>query len=156
MDSTTPARASNDGSLSGGDQGRTTGMPLGARRLVLVGGLCIPVGLLAGPYLFGVQLLAVAGVVAVSIALSYGLGPAWFTRWPRLAAAAGGAWIAATISYWLTVVAAADAPDLALAPEVSSVLFFTGVAAFTVMAAAVLAGTVARVRSRRISVETAA
>ncbi len=36
-------------------------MPIGARRLVLIGGLCIPVGLVAGPYLFGLQLVAVAG-----------------------------------------------------------------------------------------------
>lgn len=153
MDTTTPARASNDGSLSGGDQGKTTGMPLGARRLVLIGGLCIPVGLVAGPYLFGIQLLAVAGVVAVSVALSHGIGPAWFTRWPRLTAAAGGAWIAATIGYWLTIMAAADAS--APAPEMSSVLFYTGVAAFIVMAAAVVAGTVARFRSRRLPANAA-
>lgn len=123
------------------------GMPLGARRLVLVGGLCIPVGLVAGPYLFGLQLLAVAGVAAVSVALSYGTGRAWFTLWPRVTAGAGVSWIAATVGYWLTVVSAADAS--VPVPEVSSVLFYAGVAAFVLMAAAVLAGTAARIRSRR-------
>ncbi|MFY9633442.1 MAG: hypothetical protein WAL27_01840 [Cellulosimicrobium cellulans] len=154
MDTTPPAQATNEGPLPARDKGKTTGMPLGARRLVLIGGLSIPVGLVAGPYLFGIQLIAVAGVVAVSVALSHGIGPAWFTRWPRLTAAAGGAWIAATIGYWLTIMAAADAS--APAPEMSSVLFYTGVAAFTVMAAAVLAGTLARFRSRRLSSDASA
>lgn len=154
MDTTTPAQATNDGLLPVGGKGSTAGMPLGARRLVLIGGLCIPVGLVGGPYLFGIQLLAVAGVVAVSIALSYGMGPAWFTRWPRLTAAAGGAWIAATIGYWLTIMAAADAS--APAPEMSSVLFYTGAAAFVLMAAAALAGTVARFRFRRLPAGTTA
>ncbi|MCO4254509.1 hypothetical protein [Pseudarthrobacter cellobiosi] len=149
-----PDKATNDGPLPGGDQGRTAGMPLGARRLVLIGGLCIPVGLVAGPYLFGIQLIAVAGVVAISVALSYGIGRAWFTRWPRLTAAAGGAWMAATIGYWLTIMAAADAS--APVPEVSSVLFSTGVAAVIMMAAAVLAGTIARFRSRRLPAGAAA
>ncbi|MEE2523833.1 hypothetical protein V1639_14665 [Pseudarthrobacter sp. J75] len=123
-------------------------MPLGARRLVLIGGLAIAVGLVAGPFLFGLQLIAVAGMVAVSVALSHGTGTSWFTRWPRMTTAAGGAWIAATVSYWLTIKAAADAA--APVSEASSVLFYIGVAAFVVMAIAVLAGTVARFRSRKL------
>nr|WP_246223361.1 hypothetical protein [Pseudarthrobacter psychrotolerans] len=138
----TAASQQGDGTAS-----PTAGMPLGARRLVLVGGLCIPVGLLAGSYLFGLQLLAVAGVVAISVALSYGTGRTWFALWPRVTAGAGAAWIVATIAYWLTVVSAADVS--APVPEVSSVLLSAGVVAFMVMAAAVLAGTVARFRSHR-------
>lgn len=144
MSAKNPAVASQPGS----DPGRTSGMPLGARRLVLIGGLAIPVGLVAGPFLFGLQLIAVAGIVTVSVALSYGKDTSWFTGWPRLTAAAGGAWIAATVGYWMTIRAAADAA--APVAEASSVLFSTGVAAFVAMAVTVLAGTVARFRSRKL------
>lgn len=128
-------------------------MPLGARRLVLIGGLCIPIGLVAGPFLFGIQIIAVAGIVAVSVALSHGNGKAWFTRWPRLTTAAGVAWIAATIAYWLTIMVAADA--VVPVSKASSVFFSVGIAAFAMMAAAVLASTVARVKSGRLQAASA-
>lgn len=144
MNISTPATASQPGN----DPVRPSGMPLGARRLLLVGGLSIPTGLLAGPYLFGIQLLSIAGVVAVSVAFSYHIGRPWFRLWPRLTAAAGAVWIAATIGYWVTIVTAADSS--APAPEASPALFNIGVVAFVAMALIVLAGTVARFRSRRL------
>ncbi|WP_251043113.1 hypothetical protein [Arthrobacter sp. ISL-69] len=127
---------------------RTAGMPLGARRLALIGGLCIPVGLVAGPYLLGLQLVAVAGAVAVAIALSYRLGERWFSPWSWLTAAAGALWIAATLGYWATIVAAAEA-SAALAAW-STVLFNVGVGAMVLMAAGALAGATARYRSGRL------
>lgn len=148
MNAATPAQSPAAAPEPGGATGRPQGMPLGARRLVLIGGLSIPIGLVAGPFLFGIQIIAVAGVAAVSVALSHGIGTAWFTRWPRLTAAAGAAWVAATTAYWLTIMAAAEAA--VPASEASTVLFYIGVAAFTLMAAAVLAGTVARFKSRRL------
>jgi len=123
------------------------GMPLGARRLVLIGGLCIPAGLVAGPYLFGLQLLAVAGAVAVAIALSYRQGEQWFSPWSWLTAAAGTVWIAATIGYWATIAAAAEAA--AALSAWSAVLFYVGVGAVVLMAVGALGGVVARYRSRR-------
>lgn len=124
-------------------------MPLAARRLVLIGGLAIPVGLVAGPYLFGIQLLAVAGVVVIAVALSYRRRTAWFSRWSWLTACAGLAWTGMTTAYWLTIVAAADAS--APAPPASSALFSLGVAACVLMAAAVLAAAVVRYTDRRRS-----
>jgi hypothetical protein len=127
----------------------TAGMPLGARRLVLIGGLCIPVGLIAGPYLFGLQAVAVAGAVAVAIALSYRLGEQWFSPWSWLTAAAGALWMASTIAYWATIVTAAEAS--AVLSAWSAVLFNVGVGAVVLMAAGALGGTVARYRSGRLS-----
>ncbi|WP_455836956.1 hypothetical protein [Pseudarthrobacter siccitolerans] len=115
--------------------------------------MCIPIGLVAGPFFFGIQIIAVAGIVAVSVALSHGNGKAWFALWPRLTTVAGVAWIAATIAYWLSIMAAADAA--VPASEASSVLFSIGVGAFAVMAVAVLAGTVARFRSRKLQAANA-
>ena len=149
MDKTMSDKTTNDGLGPGGDQRGTAGMPLGARRLVLIGGLGVPVGLVAGPYLFGIQLLAVAGVVAICVALSYRPGGAWFSGWSWLTICAGLAWTGFTVAYWLTVIAAADAS--APVPSVSSVLFYAGVAACMLMVGAVLAAAVSRYRERRRS-----
>lgn len=122
-------------------------MPLGARRLVLVGGLCVPVGLVAGPYLFGLQLLAVAGVVAVAVALSYRRGPAWFSRWSWLAAGGGALWVLATVAYWLSIVAAVDGSS---APsDLPTVLFNLGLVALAIMACGTITGWISRVLSDR-------
>ncbi|MDZ4351703.1 MAG: hypothetical protein U1B81_03645 [Arthrobacter sp.] len=133
--------------------GPVAGMPLGARRLVLIGGLCVPVGLVAGPYLLGLQLLAVGGVVAVAVALSYGPGRAWFWRWSWITAAAGALWMAATIAYWGTIVAAADAS--APLSGWSPVLFNIGAGGLVLMAAATAGGALARYRSRRAAAAAA-
>lgn len=107
----------------------------------------MPVGLVAGSYLFGLQLVAVAGVVAVAIALSYRRGQAWFSPWSWLTAGAGAVWEAATISYWLSIMAAADGS--ASPSGLSSVLFYLGVAALVLMAAGTIAGCVSRFLSGR-------
>lgn len=147
MDKTMSDKTTNDGPGSVGDQRGTAGMPLGARRLVLMGGLGVPVGLVAGPYLFGIQLLAVAGVVAICVALSYRRGTVWFSGWSWLTACAGLVWTGFTVAYWLTVITAADAS--APVPAVSSVLFYAGFATCVLMAGAVLAAAVSRYRERR-------
>lgn len=129
------------------------GMPLGARRLVLIGGLSIPVGLVAGPYLLGLQLVAIGGAVAVAVALSYSPGRAWFSRWSWLTAAAGSVWMAATVAYWGTIVAAADAsgPLSGWSP----VLFNVGAGGLVIMAAATAGAAFARYRSRRTAAAAA-
>ena len=97
-------------------QDKPGAMPLGARRLFMIGGLCVPVGLVAGPYLLGAQLLAVAGVILVAVALSYRVGSPWFSRLSWVAGAAGALWLAFTAAYWGVIIAAADssAPPLGL------------------------------------------
>ncbi|MET4901643.1 hypothetical protein PV760_13305 [Paenarthrobacter sp. CC6] len=128
-------------------------MPLGARRLVLIGGLCIPVGLVAGPYLFGLQLVAVAGVVAVAIALSYRRGQSWFSRWSWLATAGGALWVIATVAYWLSIMAAVDGSSSP--SSLPTVLFYSGLAALAVMAFGTIAGWTLRSLSDRRSVAAA-
>lgn len=127
--------------------GRSGQMPLGARRLLLIGGLAILGGLLTAPYLFGLQLLAVGGAVTVAVGLAYKPGTAWFAGWARLTAAAGGLWAASTIAYWATVVGAAETS--AQLSDWSPALRTTGAAFFVIMAAAVAAATLARFRLRR-------
>lgn len=97
----------------------------------MIGGLCVPAGLIAGPFVLGGQLLAIAGVVMVAAALSYsGEGP-WFSRWSWISAAAGVLWLAATTAYWGSVIAAADAA--AQAPAFALSLFAAGLACFGAM-----------------------
>ncbi|MET3952634.1 hypothetical protein [Arthrobacter sp. UYEF36] len=129
-------------------QDRPGAMPLGARRLFMIGGLCVPVGLVAGPYLLGAQLLAVAGVILVAVALSYRSGVRWFARLSWVASAAGALWLAGTAAYWGAIIVAADSsvPPPGFAPA----LFTAGVVSFVVMAgAAVTAMALRMVRSRR-------
>jgi hypothetical protein len=120
-------------------------MPLGVRRLLMVGGLCVPVGLLGGSYLLGFQILALAGVTLVAIALSYRVGGTWFWLLSWVTAAAGALWMAFTAAYWMAIIAAADAS--APLPEHATALFNAGTASVAVMAAA--AGTAALMRMIR-------
>jgi hypothetical protein len=123
-------------------------MPLGARRLLMIGGLCVPVGLVAGPLVLGAQLLAVAGVVMAAAALSYRVDGRWFSRWSWLVTAAGALWLAATAAYWGSIIVAADSS--APAPGLAPALFIAGTACFAVMAATALTAMTLRVvRSRR-------
>lgn len=119
-----------------------TKMPLGARRLLLIGGFCVPLGLLATPYMFGAQLLLVAGIAVVAVALAHQDGQHWFARWSRLATIAGAVWLASTGFYWLAIISAADSS----APPTSlpTILFAVGVGAFAVMAAGTIGGCVSR------------
>lgn len=125
-----------------------TKMPLGARRLMFIGGFCIPVGLIATAYIFGAQLLLVAGIVAVAVALSYQDGQRWFAGWSWLVALAGAAWLVATGAYWLAIISAVEAsgpPTL-----LPTILFAVGVGAFVVMALGTLCGCISRyLRNRR-------
>jgi hypothetical protein len=127
--------------------GTSAGMPLGARRLLLIGGLCVPVGLVAGPYVLGAQLLAVAGVIMVAVALSYRRDGRWFSRWSWLVTATGVFWLAATAAYWGSIIVAADAstPSPAFAPA----LFNAGLACFGIMALAALAAMMLRMIDAR-------
>jgi hypothetical protein len=116
----------------------------------MIGGLCVPVGLVAGPYILGGQLLAVAGVVMVAAALSYSGENPWFGRWPRIVATAGALWLAATAAYWGSVIAAVDAA--APSPAFAPVLFTVGLVCVGAMAVATVVGMglrSVRARSRR-------
>lgn len=129
-------------------QDKPGAMPLGARRLFMIGGLCLPVGLVAGPYLLGAQLLAVAGVILVAVALTYGVGVRWFSRLSWVAGAAGALWLVCTAAYWGAVIAAADSS--VPPPGFASALFAAGVVSFVAMAgAAVTAMALRMVHSRR-------
>ena len=118
------------------------GMPLGARRLFMIGGLCVPVGLVGGSYLFGAQLLAVAGVVMIAVALSYRVSGSWFWPLSWATAAAGGLWFVFVAAYYLAIITAADAS--APLPGYAPVLFTAGVACVAVMAAAAVAAVAVR------------
>lgn len=123
-------------------QDKPGAMPLGARRLFMVGGLCVPVGLVGGPYVLGAQLLAVAGVIMVAVSLTYRVKLRWFSRLSWVASAAGALWLAATAAYWGAIVAAADSsvPPPGFTPG----LFAAGVVSFAVMAGAAVAAMVLR------------
>lgn len=130
-------------------QDKPGAMPLGARRLFMIGGLCVPVGLVAGPYLLGAQLLAVAGVILVAVALTYRVGVRWFSRLSWVAGTAGTFWLAGTAAYWGAVIAAADSS--VPPPGFASVLFTAGVVSFVVMAGASVTAMVLRMVSSRRS-----
>jgi hypothetical protein len=122
-------------------------MPLGARRLLLMGGLSVPVGLVAGPYILGGQLLAIAGLIMIAAALSYSGENPWFSRWSWIVTAAGVLWMAATAAYWGSVIVAADAA--AQAPAFAPALFTAGLVCFGAMAVAtVVAMSLRAVRAR--------
>lgn len=127
-------------------------MPLGARRLLMIGGLCVPVGLVAGPYLLLAQLLAPAGVAMVAVALSYRAQTPWFSRWSWTVTAAGVFWVAATAAYYVSIMIAADASTPL--PGSAQTLYNAGTVFFAVMAAAALVAMVLRmIRARRTSRE---
>ncbi|MGY4544027.1 hypothetical protein ACVWY0_003970 [Arthrobacter sp. UYNi723] len=129
-------------------------MPLGARQLLMIGGLCVPVGLVAGPYLLLAQLLAPAGVAMVAVALSYRAQQPWFSRWSWTVAAAGVLWVAATATYYASIMIAADAS--APLPGSAQMLYNAGTVFFAVMAAATLTAIVLRmISARRASREQA-
>jgi hypothetical protein len=132
----------------------SVGMPLGVRRLVLIGGLCIPVGLVGGSYLLGLQLLALGGLTLIAVALAYRAGRAWFSRLSWVAAVAGVLWAAFTAAYWVAIIVAADAS--APLPGYAAVLFNSGAVCVAVMVTAAAAGMVRRmVRASRSSARTA-
>ncbi|MHA7176960.1 hypothetical protein ACX80D_09910 [Arthrobacter sp. Sr24] len=132
--------------LSGEDVGGAK-MPLGVRRLLLIGGFCIPVGFIATAYFFGAQLLLAAGIAAVAVAFSYQGGHRWFAAWSRFTAFSGAAWLLVTVLYWLAIISAESSGSRTSLP---TILFGVGVGAFVVMAVSVLGGCVSRyLNSRR-------
>ncbi|MGY4542642.1 Na+/phosphate symporter [Arthrobacter sp. UYNi723] len=131
----------------GGAPAGSTGMPLAARRIVLIGAACVLVGILAGRFVFGGLVLASAGTGTLAVALSYSAGLRWFSPLSWLVSIAGAIWTAATAGYWWVITAAADAS--AAAPAIAPALFYIGVGAVVTMAAGLLAATILRiVRSR--------
>ncbi|SDP85084.1 hypothetical protein SAMN04487914_1635 [Arthrobacter sp. ok909] len=139
----TPAAAGPD-AVASGPSGR---MPLGARRLLMIGGLSVPAGLVAGPYLLGGQLLALAGLIMAAAALSYSIEGPWFSRWSWITTTAGVLWLAATAAYWGSIIAAAEAS--AQAPAFAPALFTTGLACFGVMAIATVVAMTRRAAKTR-------
>lgn len=143
--------AARDTSRAAVVQDKPGAMPLGARRLVMIGGLCVPVGLVAGPYLLGAQLLAVAGVIMVAAAVSYRVQAPWFSRLSWVVVGAGALWLGGTAAYWGAIIAAAASS--AEGPTFIPLLFTAGTVSFVIMAGAAVSAVVLRmVRSRRNTV----
>lgn len=125
-------------------------MPLPARRLVLIAGACILVGILAGRFLFAGLILAAAGMTVLAVALSYGSGSRWFSPMTWVVCVAGGLWTAATAGYWLSVSTAADTWEVIPVP--ASLLFYAGVGCLVVMVGGVLTAVVLRtLRARKLA-----
>jgi len=122
-------------------------MPLAARRLVMIAGGCILVGILAGRFLFAGLVLAAAGVTVLAVALSYRSGGRWFAPVSWTVSVAGGVWTTATAGYWLSVSAAADASEQV--PAIVPALFYIGVGSLVVMAGGVLTAAVLRTVRRK-------
>lgn len=139
--------AARDRSRAAVVQDKPGAMPLSARRLFMIGGLCVPVGLVAGPYLLGAQLLAVAGVIMVAVALSYRVETPWFSRLSWVVIGAGALWMAGTAAYWGAIVAAADSS--AEPPGFAPLLFTAGAVSFVVMACAAVSAMVLRMAGSR-------
>lgn len=127
--------------------GQSGGMPLAARRLLMIGGLCLPVGLVAGPFLLPAQLLALAGIVLLAVAFSYRAGKRWFSRWSMAVAIAGVLWLAATAAYYASIMIAADAA--APLPGFAQLLFNAGAVCFAVMAVAAVTAVALRMLASR-------
>ncbi|MEO5780886.1 hypothetical protein [Arthrobacter sp. PAMC25284] len=117
-------------------------MPLGARRLVLIGGLGALAGVLAGRYYFAGLILAAAGITLLALALSYRTGTPWFSRLSWLVLAAGALWTASTAGYWWLIDAAAN--GAARPPGNTSLLFYLGIGSLVIMLATVLAAVILR------------
>lgn len=130
-----------------GPAARPGGMPLAARRLLMIGGLCLPVGFVAGPFLLPAQLLAVAGIILLAAAVSYRPAERWFSRWSLAVTIAGVLWLAATAAYYATIMIAADAS--ALLPGFAQALFNAGAVFFAVMAGAALTAIALRMLANR-------
>lgn len=123
-------------------------MPLGPRRLVLVGSLCVLAGVLAGRYFAGGLVLAAAGAAVLATALSYRVESPWFSPLSWLVSVAGAAWTTVTAGYWWSISAAADSSSGP--PESAAVLFYIGFAALIIMSSGSLAGiTIRMIRRRR-------
>lgn len=122
------------------------GMPLSARRLILIGSVCVLAGVLAGRFLFGGLVLASAGIALLATALSYGIGRPWFSPISWFVAIAGLSWTALTAAYGWSIpsTASPSAP-----PGQTSLLFYSGAAALALMTGGTLAAGTLRILRRR-------
>jgi hypothetical protein len=123
------------------------GMPVGARRLFIIGCLGVLGGILAGRFYFNGLVLAVAGASVMGLALTYRDKKPWFSPMSWLVCVAGVLWTAITAAYGWSISTAADAAS-ALSGY-ASVLFYSGVAMLIVMGGGVAAAVVARMVRRR-------
>lgn len=107
--------------------------------------------LVAGPYLLGAQLLAVAGVIMVAAAVSYRVQAPWFSRLSWVVVGAGALWLGGKAAYWGAIIAAAASS--AEGPTFIPLLFTAGTVSFVIMAGAAVSAVVLRmVRSCRNTV----
>lgn len=142
-----------DDSTTGGPQSAAANavdrarMPLGARRLILIGSLGILAGVLAGRYYFGGLILASAGITLLAMALSYQAGKPWFSRLTWLVAAAGTLWTTTTAWYWWLMDAAAN--EASGPVENASLAINLGAGALLVMLAGMLTAVITRWNRRR-------
>ncbi|MDQ6751842.1 MAG: hypothetical protein M3017_00135 [Actinomycetota bacterium] len=128
-------------------------MPLGLRRLVLIGVLSVLAGLLVGPFVFGVQLIALAGAVLIAVSMSYDLKRSGMALLMWVAAVAGIIWIGATVAYWWVVVSTVETSSPQRAPAWVSTLFIVGVCGFGIMLATAVAASARRSIQKRRLVE---
>lgn len=131
------------------DQPPAAAMPLGAKRLFILGCLAVLCGVVAGRFVFVGLLLAVAGLAGVAVALSYGTGETWFGRMPRAVAAAGALWIAVTAGYGGTVSPAASRSGAT--QGLAGPLLLAGWVAFALVCGLVLAAIAGRLLGSRNS-----
>ncbi|AOT05645.1 hypothetical protein ASPU41_16460 [Arthrobacter sp. U41] len=122
-------------------------MPLGPRRLVLVGSLCVLAGVLAGRYFVGGLVLATAGAAVLATALSYRVEKPWFSGLSWLVSVTGAVWTTVTAGYWWSIGAAADSSSGP--PESAAVLYYLGLTALIIMSSGSLAGIIIRTIGRR-------
>lgn len=122
-------------------------MPLGARRLMLIGAACLPVGVVAGRFIFGGLVLASGGTALVAVALSYRAGKGWFSPLCWVVGMAGALWTGLTAGYWWVITVAADAS--AGMPAIAAPLYYAGTAALIVMLAGTLAAAIQRIARAR-------
>lgn len=128
-------------------------MPLGLGRLVLIGVLSVLAGLLVGPFVFGVQVIALAGVVLIAVSMSYDLKRSGMAPLMWVAATAGIIWSGATVAYWWVVVSTVETSSPQPAPAWVSTVFIVGVCGFGIMLATAVAASVRRAIQKRRLVE---
>lgn len=130
-----------------------TRMPLRFRRMVLIGGLAILLGAFLGLIVVWGQAIAVSG--AALVAAAYANNGNEHTRQPYVwwAGVAGAIWAAATMAYWwlwrsrFELIAAQE--PLSAVYDFQQPLFYIGLSAFGLMAAATAIGTVSRYRAHK-------
>ncbi|MEO5315408.1 hypothetical protein DC347_18160 [Pseudarthrobacter sp. AG30] len=122
-------------------------MPLGARRLFIIGSLGVLAGIVAGRFYFSGLVLAVAGIALLGVALSYRDKKPWMSPISWVVCVAGGLWTAITAAYGWSISTEADAASSH--SEFAGWLFTSGYVMFVVMAIGVASAVVVRIIRRR-------